>query len=378
MSMLNRKARRAKKNRRPFASDSPADQMKAFLKQPGKFHIVQLAGDKSFVVKVTEAEMPLFLTICQQLRGVLGHCEAIPATPVDASIADTQMIAEDSAQASKRIREARARQEGTAAEDALAASDPKYHRTSPTLHVVREKSADELAAMERHPAGKQRPAGGRHRAPEPETTFDKLAAGAGPVDDETRRRLASIEISAAQAEVARAQDAYEAANQRLREAYANGGELHNRAVLDKFAEQAGQAIAEQAEQTESDIPAKDIHGNVTPDATLPLCPHKTLHGPGPAGPWVCNQCGATVTQIADSSHRCDQPNAAPGDKWRCWCGKAWIAEALGELDIAWKPWPKLDRPKLDVEREAAIDAALRQAGRDPIKPLPRGDGPAFA
>lgn len=337
MSMLNRKARRAKKNCRPFASDSPADQMKAFLKQPGKFHIVQLPEQKSFVVKVTEAEMPLFLTICQQLRGVLGHCEAIPATPVDASIADTQMIAEDSAQASKRIREARRRQEQAEAEHA-----------APTLHVVREKSDAERASMERHPAGKQRPAGGRHRAVEPETTFDKLAAGAGPVDDDTRRRLAQIEIAAAQAEVATAQDAYEAANQRLREAYANGGELHNRAVLDKFAEQAGQAIAEHAD-------------------VQPLCEHKTLHGPTPDGEWICNKCGATVTPVVTSPatvttiHRCEQPNAAPGDKWRCWCGQAWEAEAHGELDIRWKRWPERS---IDVERQAAIDAALRQAGRD--------------
>lgn len=314
MSMLNRKARRAKKNRRPFASDSPADQMKAFLKQPGKFHIVQLPEQKSFVVKVTEAEMPLFLTICQQLRGVLGHCEAIPATPVDASIADTQMIAEDSAQASKRIREARQRQ-------------AEAEHTPPTLHVVREKSDDELAAMERHPAGKQRPAGGRHRAAEPETTFDKLAAG-NAVDEETRRRLASIEISAAQAEAARAQDAYEAANQRLRDAYANGGELHNRAVLDKFAEQAGQTIAEHTER-----------------------------------------------------HQCEQPDAAPGDKFRCWCGQAWVAKEHGPLDIRWYHWP--ERPDqrqnqridnaIDIARQDAINEALRQAGaeappqRPPVK-----------
>lgn len=344
MSMLNRKARRAKKNRRPFTSDNPADQMKAFLKQPGKFHIVQLPEQKSFVVKVTEAEMPLFLTICQQLRGVLGRCEAIPATPVDASIADTQMIAEDSAQASKRIREARRRQEQAEAEHA-----------APTLHVVREKS--ELDdAIDRHPAGKQRPAGGRHRAVEPETTFDKLAAGAGPVDDDTRRRLAQIEIAAAQAEAAAAQDAYEAANQRLREAYANGGELHNRAVLDKFAEQAGQAIAEHTDEVQ------------------PLCEHKTLHGPGPEGPWICNQCGATVTRLveSDSSHRCDQPDAAPGDRFRCWCGQAWVAKEHGPLDIRWEHWP--ERPDqrqnqqisnaVDIARQAAIDKALRQAGRD--------------
>lgn len=361
--MLNRKARRAKKNRRPLDSDSPADQMKAFLKQPGKFHIVQLAGDKSFVVKVTDAEMPLFLTICQQLRGVLGHCEAIPATPVDASIADTQMIAEDSAQASKRIREARARQERAESDDfhrcacgrTITAEQITCHAcagvasaaNAPTLHVVREKSDAERAAMERHPAGKQRPAGGRHRAPEPETTFDKLAAGAGAVDDDTKRRLAQIEIAAAQAEAARAQDAYEAANQRLREAYANGGELHNRAVLDKFAEQAGHAIAEHAD-------------------VQPLCEHKTLHGPTPDGEWICNKCGATVTPVVTSpatvnpTHRCEHPNAAPGDKWRCWCGQAWEAEALGELDIRWCTWPERS---IDVERQAAIDAALLEAGR---------------
>lgn len=332
--MLNRKARRAKKTRRPFASDNPADQMKAFLKQPGKFHIVQLPEQKSFVVKVTEAEMPLFLTICQQLRGVLGHCEAIPATPVDASIADTQMIAEDTAQASKRIREARARQD---------AANP------PTLHVVREKTEAEriaddlmtkrtasapngvdddalLAAMERHPAGKGRPASGRHRAAEPETTFDKFASGGVVHTDEERRRLASIEIAAAQAEAARAQDAYEAANQRLRDAYANGGELHNRAVLDKFAEQAGQAIAE-----------------------------------------------ANSPEFPDSSaHRCDQPDAAPGDRFRCWCGQAWVAKEHGPLDIRWYHWPerpdqrqnRLIDTAIDVARQDAINDALRQANAE--------------
>ena len=312
--MLNRKNRRAKKNRRPLDSDSPAAQMKAFLKQPGKFHIVQLAGDKSFVVKVTDAEMPLFVTICQQLRGVLGHCEAIPATPVDASIADTQMIAEDSAQASKRIREARARQEQAEA-------------NAPALHVVREKSDAELAAMERHPAGKQRPAGGRHRASEPDTTFDKFANG-GPVrSDDEKLRLASIEIAAAQDEAARAQDAYEAANQRLREAYANGGELHNRAVLDRFAEQAGQAIAEHTDHV-----------------------HTATNSP----------------ESPDSSpHRCKQPDGATlGQRWRCYCGQAWEAEAAG-----WKPWPSsptvsADPSPIDVARQEAIDKALRQAGQD--------------
>lgn len=326
--MLNRKNRRTKKNRRPLDSDSPAAQMKAFLKQPGKFHIVQLAGDKSFVVKVTDAEMPLFVTICQQLRGVLGHCEAIPATPVDASIADTQMVAEDTAQASKRIREARARQE-------RAEANP------PTLHVVHEKSDADLAAMERHPAGKQRPAGGRHRAPDADTTFDKFANG-GPVrTDDEKRRLASIEIAAAQAGVAEAQDAYEAANQRLREAYANGGELHNRAVLDKFAEQAGQAIAEQAEQTECNISGRSSTPNVASDTVM--------------------------------AHRCDQPDAAPGDRFRCWCGQAWVAKEHGPLDIRWYHWP--ERPDqrqnqrignaIDVARQAAINDALRQAGAEP-------------
>lgn len=321
MSMLNRKARRAKKNRRPFASDSPADQMKAFLKQPGKFHIVQLPEQKSFVVKVTEAEMPLFVTICQQLRGVLGHCEAIPATPVDASIADTQMVAEDSAQASKRIREARARQEQAEAK-------------TPTLHVVREKSDAERAAMERHPAGKQRPAGGRHRAAEPDTTFDKFANSGTVRTDDEKRRLASIEIAAAQAGVAEAQDAYEAANQRLREAYANGGELHNRAVLDRYAEQAGQALAEHTDHVHTATNSPEI-----PDS---------------------------------SSHRCEQPDAAPGDKFRCWCGQAWVAKEHGPLDITWKPWPErpdqrqnqLINDAIDTARQEAIEDALKQAGQD--------------
>ena len=244
---LNRKARRARGTwRRPSPTDSPAQQMKAFLKAPGKFHIVQLPDEKSFVVKVTEDEMPIFLTMCQQIRGVLGHCEAIPATPVEAHVADAQEIAQQTAESSRRIREARARQA-----DHETASNP----------CAKPEPSQVDAAMARHPAGKKRPAGGgRHRAPEPDTTFDRLVA-AGPADtDEATKRLAAMEIAAAQQQVATAQDQLEEANQRLRDAYDRGGELHNRAVIEKLAEQAGQAIAEQADDDSAAVVACPLGG----------------------------------------------------------------------------------------------------------------------
>lgn len=225
---LNRRQRRARKDRRPHAGDTPAQQMRDFLRAPGKVHIVQLPEEKSFIVKVTDREMPLFLTICQQLRAVLGHCEAIPATPVDASVADTQTIARQTASDPQRVADAQRRQDEADQERANQAD------------------ADELAAsMERHPAGKRR-SGGRHAKPEPDNTFDKLAAS------EDRIRAASIELAAAQDASAKAQDQLDAANARLAEVYERTGDIHNQRVLNQFTDAAGQAIAEQAEQTEND------------------------------------------------------------------------------------------------------------------------------
>lgn len=256
---LNRKSRRAQRNtRRPQAGQTPAQQMQAFLAAPGKFHIVQLPDQKSFVVKVTDAEMPIFLTICQQLRGVLGHCEAIPATPVEASVADVNQIAQSSAESTKRIREARARQ------------------AKPELHVVKDDPEID-AAMNRHPAGKR---SGRHRAPDTETTLDALMA-TGPTDPtEAAKRAAAMEIAAAQQQAAIAADAMEEANQRLRDAYANGGELHNRTVLDNWAKRAEQTIAEQAEPTESNNASRSSTPNV---AIREWCCHTPLTGPHVAG-----------------------------------------------------------------------------------------------
>lgn len=225
--MLNRKARRAKKQsswRRPSPTDSPAQQMQALIQAPGKFHIVQLPEGKSFIVKPTDAEMPIFLTMCQQLRGVLGYCEVIPATPVEAHVASAQELAEQTAGDPERIRQAQARQNA---------------RTAGERAVERFVEDELAAARARHPAGKQRR--GRHAAPEPDTTFDQLMTARS---DDDARRLAAIELAAAQDQVARAQDQLEAANDRLRDAYERGGELHNRSVIEKFAERAGQAIAE--------------------------------------------------------------------------------------------------------------------------------------
>lgn len=254
---LNRKTRRARGTwRRPSPTDTPQQQMKAFLKAPGKFHIVQLPEGKSFVVKVTDAEMPIFLTICQQLRGVLGQCDAIPATPVEASVADTTEIAQQTGEATRRIREART-------------------RTEPATAPAQTGQDDLNATIARHPAGK--PRGGRHRANEPDTTFDRLVA-AGPVDnDEGARRLAAMEIAAAQQQVAAAQDQLEAANERLRDAYDRGGELHNRSVLDRFAERAGQAIAEQPEP--GHFPEPEIRqADAEPTKlTCPLCPAEIIN-----------------------------------------------------------------------------------------------------
>ena len=242
---LNRKQRRSRERgnwRQPSPNDSPQQQFRDFLAAPGKMYIINLPGKKSTVMKVGETDEPFFRMFCAQLQGVLGgEFQVIPATPLDAKIADTQMIAEDTAVASKRIRAARQRQ---AKAEALRAE------TDDLNDALNDPTLDEQidAAIDRHPAGKQRPGSGRHRKAEPDTTFDKLVA-AGPVDsDEGARRLASMEIAAAQDQVARAQDQLEEANQRLRDAYDRGGELHNRSVLDKFSEQASQAFAEQAEQ----------------------------------------------------------------------------------------------------------------------------------
>lgn len=241
---LNRKARRAQKKgnwQRPTPDLTPQQQMKAFLDAPGKFHIVRLPDGKSFVVKVTDAEMPIFATICQQLRGVLGFCEAIAATPVDAAVANTQQVAESSAESTKRIREARARIASIEESD-LAPDRDFFDPASAFRSATAEKLAAGTldAAVQRRPAGKQR--GGRHRAPEPDTVFDQLAAGAD--DAEGRARLASIEIAAAQDAANAASDELEKANQRLRDAYERGGDIHNARVLDQMTEHAAEAVEE--------------------------------------------------------------------------------------------------------------------------------------
>lgn len=257
---LNRKSRRAQKNwRRPSPTDTPAQQFAAFLKAPGKMYAVELPDQKSFVVKVTEAEMPIFQTICQQLRGVLGHCEARGMTPVEAHVANTQEVAQSAAEATLRVRRARQRAQDATDDAQQAADDLERARTR--RETVAEADAALDASIRRHPAGKQR--GGRHRAPELATTFDQLAALGADDSTEGVKRIAAIRIAAAQDQVAKAQDELERANSRLAEAIDTGGEIHNRDVIERFTQKASAAIAESA----APIPRADVvdeDGHVDP------------------------------------------------------------------------------------------------------------------
>lgn len=83
---------------RPNPNQTPTQQLHTFLQAPGQIHIVTLPNNRQFVIKVTDQEMPIFTTICLQLRAVLGHCEATPATPITATPATTQTTAHDTAQ----------------------------------------------------------------------------------------------------------------------------------------------------------------------------------------------------------------------------------------------------------------------------------------
>lgn len=309
--MLNRKQRRARKQSKnwtpPTPADSPQEQFRKFLAAPGQLYIINLPGNRSTVMKVRDDDDQFFRFFCTQLAGVLGsEFAVIPATPVDAKMATTQEIAEQTGEATRRVREARRRQE--AAEDRVERAKAELDGARQTIAGERlnPDTVDALnAAMNRHPAGKQR--SGRHRAPEPETTFDKIA-GAGAVDDEdAKRRLASLEIAAAQDQVARAQDELEVANDRLRAAYEAGGELHNRHVLDKFAERAAERIAEIGDQ--------DDEWND---------PSDEFHEPGRYVDYDDGHAGGYP-------HHCTEPEPNP----------------------------------LDAARSAAIDEALRQASAEP-------------
>lgn len=285
---LNRRQRRARKDRRPHAGDTPQQQMRDFLKAPGKLHIVQLADDKSFVVKVTDREMPLFLTICGQLRAVLGHCEAIPATPVDASVVDAVTHAQQTAGEPTRLADAQRRQDAAEAARAKAAKE--------SASAADQAAADELAAsIARHPAGKKRT--GRHAKPEADTVLDMLAAGAD-TDDDTTARIAAIELAAAQDDAARAQEAADAANARLAEVYERTGEIHNKRVIDRFTDAAGQAIADKVEN----------------DGLTPMNPQWEVHGPGR---WTIDDSPDPDAAIVEHRMRCPRPDcrfAAVGDE----------------------------------------------------------------
>lgn len=283
---LNRRQRRARKDRRPHAGDTPQQQMRDFLKAPGKLHIVQLADDKSFVVKVTEREMPLFLTICGQLRAVLGHCEAIPATPVDASVVDAVTHAQQTAGEPTRLADAQRRQDAAEAARAKATEDS-------AAAAGRLAAAELEASIARHPAGRKR--SGRHAKPEADTVLDMLAAGAD-TDDDTTARIAAIELAAAQDDAARAQEAADAANARLAEVYERTGEIHNKRVIDRFTDAAGQAIADKVEN----------------DGLTPMNPEWEMHGPGKYtvddGPPVVVDPDAAIVE-----HRMRCPR--PGCRW---------------------------------------------------------------
>lgn len=327
---LNRRQRRARKDRRPHAGDTPQQQMRDFLRAPGKLHIVQLPDEKSFVVKVTEREMPLFLTICGQLKAVLGQCDAIPATPVDASVADAQAIARQTANDPQRIAEAQRRQDE--AEQARAAA-------SAGKATADEFAAELAASMSRHPAGKKR-SGGRHA--KPDTAFDLLARASANADDsETKARLASIELAAAQDEAARAQEAADAANARLAEVYERTGEIHNQRVLGAFTEAAGQAIAEHTEN----------------DGLTPIDPQWQISGPGK---YTVDDGPAYVPGVDVHLHDAEPVR-------RVWC----CSTMLGEPHVPGCYYePREDNPidytgtvdtsAIDQARQAAIDEALRQ------------------
>lgn len=87
--------RRRRNQQQPISSSTaPTRQFKQLLRQRGEFYIVLLPDEKSFVVKVTDDQLPFFATICQQLKGTLGYCQAVHATPVEARPATAQQIAE--------------------------------------------------------------------------------------------------------------------------------------------------------------------------------------------------------------------------------------------------------------------------------------------
>ncbi|MCV7255664.1 hypothetical protein H7J86_26215 [Mycobacterium hackensackense] len=312
---LNRRQRRARADRRPYVGDTPQQQMKALLKQPGKFHIVNLPDQKSFVVKVTDREMPLFLTICGQLKGVLGHCEVTAATPVDATVADAGMIARQTSNDPVRLK---------LAQDRTDAAD----------------EAEIDASMARHPAGKKRPAGGRHAKPEPDTVFDQLTSGT----DE--RRLAAMELAAAQDAARAASDALDAANARLAEVYERSGELHNRHVLDKFTEQAGEAISVKL----GTATAAELCGEPVRECSNPECPGCTCSIAPPCSHCVDHGCSLPVGHDDECLYR-----YTPDDGPEYQLGRDIV---LGDR----YPAPEPDRiDNIDTARQSAIDEALRQA-----------------
>lgn len=436
---LNRRQRRSKKNtvHRPDPSQSPQQQMKAFLKAPGKFHIVQLPDEKSFVVKVQDSEMGIFLTMCQQLRGVLGHCDAIPATPVEASVADTNQIAQSAALSTKRIREARQRQ-GDAVEH--------VYRSEDELAAARMKRDEADVENARIDAIHRSQKSGRHRAQVPETTFDRLVGSGADDSEEGAKQLAAMELAAAQDQVAAAQDKLEEANSRLRDAYERGGELHNRSVIERFAEKAGEAVAESVEPDEARendgyqpidpqwqmtapgsaqipdgdaiVPGVDCQlgdryrlpvehvDNVIGSTFSAKCPLCELQVSGRTAEWVQQTYDAHIEQhrrdsgqnavstetetVCDGSgaeirtrklHRVDCPREE--------CGWSKVSIDKGRLAIDYgehvQTHAKADGVETghDIGGTSCAEAAATfpqhsKPARADIKPLPRGDGPAFA
>lgn len=368
---LNRKSRRAQKNwRRPSPTDTPAQQFAAFLKAPGKMYAVELPEQKSFVVKVTEAEMPIFQTICQQLRGVLGHCEARGMTPVEAHVANTQEVAQSAAEATLRVRRARQRAQESTEHAEQTVDDLERARTR--RETVAEADAALDASIRRHPAGKQR--GGRHRAPELATTFDQLAALGADDTTEGAKRIAAIRIAAAQDQVAKAQDELERANSRLAEAIDTGGEIHNRDVIERFTQKASEIITEQTgQQTNMGI-------------NCPFCP-ASIQGTDEAT--VRATYAAHIAEHRRSSGITEDPN--PGHYPRPEItgtvsreqevGKVFAhnnppTRELHRLDCQFDEcgWSKVSRDKAELAQQYARHIEAHVESGSPYEPPPTHDG----
>jgi hypothetical protein len=227
MGLLRRKRRQPPKHTIDF---SARQQFKAFLASPGRIYIVNLPGQRSTVMKVTDADEAFFRSFCAQLQAVLGaEFAVIPATPVQARPATTQDIAVQTAMARKQTRTTL----WEPPEPNPFGSPIVY--ADPIRELVRQDcvdgpaldQADKLATTTLDQADKLAT-----------TTLDVITTGD---DDESVMRRAALRIAAAQDRAAHAQAQLDDANQQLAQARDAGAQLHNRTVI----EQAAQAIDDQ-------------------------------------------------------------------------------------------------------------------------------------